>query len=586
MKVITVHGIRSRARWDETFKELKVFKENNVEVVNFNYGYLTMVGFILKVRRNKVIKKFQKFYSDNFNPTDPPSIVCHSFGTYIFYSTLRKYEVIKFNKVILCGSILKHDLDWGAYFENGQIKAIYNDYGIQDKVVKYSKVVLKDGGNSGQIGFAEPSRQPSCLTQVKNNYHDHSSYFLEIHMREKWAKWLLQPRIANRTFKYNKKILRPEIIDRIYQNFEEDNNIRFQSVVYKGRVDTKGNYYAHYKISGVVQDNISQYLITTTADSTNENDEMDFQAYDDSGKKLNVDVRADDLQHKTFIIHLDKTLVKGEIIGLSYKFLWKNTMSVRRGDTDHYNIKGASKVIVSLNSSVPLPSAKFFIIGTMQVVEVFNPIVTKELDGSCTYSLEYDNIHGHDGIVFYFEGSVSINVTHTPTLSRSDKMQIVKCSKEDIRKIYRIESDIEYSNAASEETLFERLQVFNDGFYVAKEKNQVLGYIESIIWDDWDFESFSQIKNFPLHFNPGGDTMYIIFLAVAETFRGKKLGYEMMSKLFETARRYDVKQIKLVAKDNLTLYYERLGFKIVKELPSFLPNNKCKSTLMTKTLDS
>src|ERR1700744_1970867 len=96
-KIITIHGIRTENSWSSALKRL-LKKRTNVEVVNFEYGYFTIFQFLSKKQRSRAIKAFQNFYADNFDEDNIPSIICHSFGTYILFSSIQKYESIKFDK--------------------------------------------------------------------------------------------------------------------------------------------------------------------------------------------------------------------------------------------------------------------------------------------------------------------------------------------------------------------------------------------------------------------------------------------------------------------------------------------------------
>ena len=102
MKLITIHGIRRKNKWYETLAEFDEIEANNIEAIHFEYGYLDLLRFFIPYFRNKIIESFQKFYSSNIDISDDaPSIVCHSFGTFIFFNAINTYDVIKFNKVKL-----------------------------------------------------------------------------------------------------------------------------------------------------------------------------------------------------------------------------------------------------------------------------------------------------------------------------------------------------------------------------------------------------------------------------------------------------------------------------------------------------
>src|SRR5687767_6913401 len=103
MKVITIHGIRRQQKWYETLRDLDAWKRTGVEVVNFEYGYFTLESFLLPWRRERAISEFLEFYSKQIQDGEIPSVVAHSFGTYILFKALSTYKVIKFDRIILVG---------------------------------------------------------------------------------------------------------------------------------------------------------------------------------------------------------------------------------------------------------------------------------------------------------------------------------------------------------------------------------------------------------------------------------------------------------------------------------------------------
>ena len=112
MKVFTVHGIRRKHRWYENFEVLEGIKKNKIEILKFDFGYFTLWDFIRKSKREEIIDKFCAFYSEKMlNSTVLPCAIGHSFGTYILFKAMQKYDVIKFDRIIFCGSILNSEID-------------------------------------------------------------------------------------------------------------------------------------------------------------------------------------------------------------------------------------------------------------------------------------------------------------------------------------------------------------------------------------------------------------------------------------------------------------------------------------------
>jgi serine/threonine-protein kinase len=109
-----------------------------------------------------------------------PSVVAHSFGTYILGHALLKYPYLRFNKVILCDSILLGDFPWGSIIDRGQVQAVRNEYGVRDIWAEHVGWFIEDSGPSGEVGFrAEHER----LQQEEFRY-SHSKYFEAGHMKQ------------------------------------------------------------------------------------------------------------------------------------------------------------------------------------------------------------------------------------------------------------------------------------------------------------------------------------------------------------------------------------------------------------------
>lgn len=151
-------------------------------------------------------------------------------------------------------------------------------------------------------------------------------------------------------------------------------------------------------------------------------------------------------------------------------------------------------------------------------------------------------------------------------------MEIQNAKLEDIGKIVELEKRIEKENAATKETIISRFGMLLQGFYVAVQDDEIVGYIESCLWDRDDFETFDEIKDFPKHHDPNGKTLYIIFLGVDEDYRRKGIGSELVRTLQKYASERLLDKVQVVAGEGfLTNFYKDLGFEVVRELPRFLP---------------
>ncbi len=188
MKVFTVHGIRRKNRWYEEFEQLEGVRKGNIEIYKFDFGYFRIIDFISKRKREEIINKFCTFYSNKMmNSSIRPCVIAHSFGTYVVLMAMKKYDVIKFDKIIFCGSILNSETDFRVFLENGQVKTIINDYGEKEWFVKLTKWIVDEYcGDAGRVGFKDIPPKYKDMILNRKNYKEHSDYFLPLHMQENW----------------------------------------------------------------------------------------------------------------------------------------------------------------------------------------------------------------------------------------------------------------------------------------------------------------------------------------------------------------------------------------------------------------
>jgi pimeloyl-ACP methyl ester carboxylesterase len=153
-----------------------------------------------------VVDSFCKFYSeiesdlkeriDTSTLSKRPSLVAHSFGTYVIGNALLKYDDIVLDKLILCGSILPTDFDWGLILDRCQVNYILNDYGVEDNWSKLAKYFIPDSGDSGANGFPLKS---GIIRQERRVFFRHSDYFKRSHMKNNWAPFLCKKPPSYRT---------------------------------------------------------------------------------------------------------------------------------------------------------------------------------------------------------------------------------------------------------------------------------------------------------------------------------------------------------------------------------------------------
>jgi len=192
--LLSIHGIRTLGLWQRLLSE-ELQQEQYVHQP-FTFGYFPIYRFLLGPARRKVVEDFHEWYITQCRAFEPderrravrrPSIVAHSFGSYVVGACLSKYRDVVFDKLILCGSILPVDFDWGELLGRNQIWRVRNEFGLQDIWARLVRRIVPGTGPSGWRGFAYNS---PCVQQERFDYHRHSDYFRRDHFRQQWKPFL------------------------------------------------------------------------------------------------------------------------------------------------------------------------------------------------------------------------------------------------------------------------------------------------------------------------------------------------------------------------------------------------------------
>ena len=193
--LVSVHGIRTEGKWQKLLAE--VAADQAVPIRMFDYGYFNTFKFLFGPSRRKKIREFYEYYStivsDKKISVDPddfckrPSIVAHSFGTYIVANCMLKHRDVKFDKIVLCGSILPEDFDWSVLLGRDQVNMIRNECGHLDIWAGRVGIFVPGTGGSGRKGFR------FCGASFKQEHfdlHEHSDYFFRNHIEKEWFPFL------------------------------------------------------------------------------------------------------------------------------------------------------------------------------------------------------------------------------------------------------------------------------------------------------------------------------------------------------------------------------------------------------------
>jgi serine/threonine-protein kinase len=185
--VISLHGIRTRGAWQKQLSST-LGREGFIHEP-LDYGFFRAILLVLPAMRDRKMK----WFLDQYNLVtkgyqDPPSIIAHSFGTYLVARTLQKYVEIRFRQVIFCGSIVEVGFPWSRIADSGQVTRVLNDYGGKDFWARTAVYFVNDAGPSGAKGF-----QDCAGGRVINRHRPefrHSDFFYQANYERTWIPFL------------------------------------------------------------------------------------------------------------------------------------------------------------------------------------------------------------------------------------------------------------------------------------------------------------------------------------------------------------------------------------------------------------
>ena len=191
--LFALHGIRTHAHWQRSVSEVAGPAGWRTRLDRWYFGRFSVLRFLLPGQREMKVRWFRKTYDEETHDREVilgegeyPSIIAHSFGTYILGNALLKYDWLQFDKVILCGSILPPDFPWDQLIERGQVQSVRNEYGVKDIWTRVVTWFVRGTGPSGTTGFTCRHER----FEQEKFYYDHSEYFEKGHMRAKWLPFL------------------------------------------------------------------------------------------------------------------------------------------------------------------------------------------------------------------------------------------------------------------------------------------------------------------------------------------------------------------------------------------------------------
>jgi pimeloyl-ACP methyl ester carboxylesterase len=185
---ILIHGIRTEAWWQDRVASI-LSRDTGATVIPLKYGYFDLLRFWcpLGICRNGPIERLRKQIEGVRQSYKDCRLVvfAHSFGTSALAQILLDNPYFTFDRIVLCGSIVRENFDWrrveNQIISDEKRNAIINDCGTRDVWPVLAKSASWDYGASGTLGFGS--------FNVKDRFHPfrHSDFFATIFVRDYWV---------------------------------------------------------------------------------------------------------------------------------------------------------------------------------------------------------------------------------------------------------------------------------------------------------------------------------------------------------------------------------------------------------------
>lgn len=188
---VLLHGIRTGGEWQDRIAQ-HLESEHQITVVPCKYRILNVLSFLIPMFRGKTLDAVERHLNDvcDLYPDSKIVVVAHSFGTWAV-AELLKHQKVKVDRLLLCGSVVPQEFNWGAALPGGIRASIVNDVGTKDVWPVVAYALAAGCGASGSLGFGSP--------RVIDRFHPigHCDFFSDAHVRQFWVPFLIEGRVIS-----------------------------------------------------------------------------------------------------------------------------------------------------------------------------------------------------------------------------------------------------------------------------------------------------------------------------------------------------------------------------------------------------
>ncbi len=199
--VVTLHGIRTRGQWQKQITPY--LARHGLIPYHLDYGFFGVLSFLLPWTRAGRVQWLRGELRDLMDRTGATrvSVIAHSFGTWLALAVLEAENGnIRFDRVVLTGSIVRRDFPWGAtLLRKRWICALRNECATGDWVVRAAGLFARLAGPlaprtgaSGALGF-----NTACPGVHERRIAGGHSEVLNVANYDKWARFIAYPRLPD-----------------------------------------------------------------------------------------------------------------------------------------------------------------------------------------------------------------------------------------------------------------------------------------------------------------------------------------------------------------------------------------------------
>jgi alpha-beta hydrolase superfamily lysophospholipase len=159
--VMVLHGIRAtNTTWARDLEQHISTIWPDTEVITASYGRFSARKFMIPATRRRFLGWLEDTYSERLasNPKATFHFIGHSNGTYLLGHSLARIPGMRFDRVLLVGSVLPTDYDWRGRRAARQVQMLRNDRAARDVPVGVlcsglRALGMRDIGTAGVDGF-------------------------------------------------------------------------------------------------------------------------------------------------------------------------------------------------------------------------------------------------------------------------------------------------------------------------------------------------------------------------------------------------------------------------------------------------